>query len=285
VTGARGRLGQALVQALAARGGSVGWSRPEYDLDDSSAASRLLDRDQPRMVIHCAAWTDVDGCAREPELAARRNATATEELARAAATRHIPLVLVSTNEVFDGERADGRGYGEGDTPRPANPYGASKLAGELAASTAYAHAGADDRLWIVRTAWLFGPPGADFPLKILAAADRLPAGQGLRVVTDEIGSPTYTRDLAGAIVDLVDAAPAGIYHLAAPDHASRYEVARAVLERCRPARPLEAISSREFARVSNPPSWGVLDTDHAARYGVRLRPWRAALDEYLAQLC
>ena len=286
VTGAQGRLGRALVQALANGGGRVvGWSRPDYDLDDSSAAARLLKRDQPRMVIHCAAWTDVDGCAREPELAVRRNAEATGELARAAAARHIPFVLISTNEVFDGARTDGQGYAEGDPVAPANPYGESKLAGEHAAGAAYADAGARDELWIVRTAWLFGPPGADFPSKILSASDRLPTGQALSVVTDEIGSPTYTPDLARAILALVDRAPADVYHLAAPDHASRFDVARHVLHRCRPGRSLRAITRHEFSRPSNPPPWGVLDTSRAAGHGVRLRPWQTALDEYLSQLC
>ena len=129
-----------------------------------------------------------------------------ESSPRPACAAGVDLVLVSTNEVFDGQRTDGRGYGPGDPPRPVNPYGASKLAGEIAARAAFARrwrrleAGpgtplaARPQLAIVRTAWLFGPPGNDFPAKILAAADRArAAGEPLRVVGDEVGSPTYAH--------------------------------------------------------------------------------------------
>lgn len=135
VTGARGRLGRALVAALQGTvAESIAWSRPDYDLDDPGAAERLVTRDQPDLVIHAAAWTDVDGCVRDPELGMRRNAR------------------------------------EDDPTQPINPYGASKLAGEKAATEAFRNGG---RLWIVRTALLYGPPGNDFPAKVLAAADRL----------------------------------------------------------------------------------------------------------------
>ncbi len=286
VSGAGGRLGRALVQALATRGYEVTeWSRPDYDLDDPRLASRMVARDRPGLIIHPAAWTDVDGCAREPELALRRNGDAAGALADACASAGAGLVLVSTNEVFDGERTDGRGYTEDDTTNPPNPYGASKLRGEELAREAYRGAGLADRLWIVRTAWLYGPPGNDFPTKILAATDRLPPGEPLKVVTDEVGSPTYTVDLAAAILDLVASAPGGTYHLAAPGAASRFDVAAEVMTRCRPAIRLAPISRREFVRASSPPAWGVLDSSRAASFGVRLRPWQEALRDYLSGLC
>jgi dTDP-4-dehydrorhamnose reductase len=286
VTGARGRLGRALIDALNARDlSAIGWGRPDYELDDPTAARRLVDRDRPATVIHAAAWTDVDGCAREPDLATRRNGVATGELAIACAERGLGLVLISTNEVFDGERTDGRGYVEDDEVRPINTYGQSKLSGERLARQAYAAAGMSGSLWIIRTAWLYGPPGNDFPTKILAAAERLTSSEALRVVTDEIGSPTYTRDLAPAILDLVSTAPADVYHLTSGGHASRFEVALAVLERCKPGTSIEPISRNEFVRASRPPGWSVLDTSNAARYGVELRPWRAGLGAYLGKLC
>ncbi len=286
VTGATGRLGCGLVAALSGRGSRpLEWSRPDYDLDDRRAADTLLARDRPRLVIHPAAWTDVDGCAREPQLAMRRNAEAVRELADACAGAGAGLVLVSTNEVFDGERSDSGSYTEDDTTNPPNPYGASKLRGEELAREAYRGAGLTDQLWIVRTAWLYGPPGNDFPTKILAAADRLSPGEPLKVVTDEVGSPTYTVDLAAAILDLVASAPGGTYHLAAPGAASRFDVAAEVMTRCRPAVRLAPISRREFVRASSPPAWGVLDSSRAASFGVRLRPWQEALRDYLSGLC
>jgi len=284
VTGSTGRLGRALVRALAAAGLEARpWSRPEYDLDVPSAADALLERDRPGLVIHCAAWTDVDGCARDPALALRRNATAVSELAISCHSRGASFVLVSTNEVFDGRRTDGVGYAEGDATSPVNPYGESKLAGEAAARAAF-EAGSVPSLWIARTSWLYGPPGADFPHKILAAAARLPAGAPLRVVADEFGSPTYTEDLANAIVALVRCgAPGGTYHLVNAGSASRAEWAERVLAVERVAVPVEPISQREFQRASSPPPWGVLDSSAAAAQGIALRPWQEALDDYLAR--
>ena len=182
-------------------------------------------------------------------------------------------------------RSDGLGYVETDPVNPPNPYGLSKLRGEELAREAYAAAALDERLWITRTAWLYGPPGNDFPTKILAAADRLPAGEPLNVVSDEVGSPTYTIDLAHAVLDLVDRAPGGIYHLAAPDAASRFDVAAAVMAQCRPEVELVPISRTEFVRPSVPPAWGVLDSARAARFDVALRPWRDALRDYLTEVC
>jgi dTDP-4-dehydrorhamnose reductase len=281
VTGSGGRLGRALVAELAERGiPTIAWSRPDYDLDNPAAAQSLVARDRPALVIHAAAWTDVDGCAREPELAQRRNADAVGELARACVGSVARFLLVSTNEVFDGERTDGLGYREDDPVAPANPYGASKLAGEVAAGEAFAATAGG--LWIVRTAWLFGPPGNDFPTKILAAADRLAPGDPLKVVSDEIGSPTYAPDLAAGLLDLVSGSSGGTFHLAGAEVASRYGFAAAVLERLRPGRRLAPISRSDFVRASNPPQWAVLDCARAAGFGVRLRPWQEALAEYVA---
>src|SRR5207247_3816276 len=131
-----------------------------FDLDAPDDIGALLDRDRPEVVVHCAAWTDVDGCARDPELALRRNGMATGTLARATAERGIDLIVVSTNEVFDGHRSDGAGYRPGDPTGPINPYGASKLAGEEAAAAAYQESSGS--LGVARTAWLYGPPGNDF---------------------------------------------------------------------------------------------------------------------------
>lgn len=283
VTGAGGRLGSALLAAMARRPGMLPlpWRRPDYDLDDPSAPGRLLARDEPALVLHAAAWTDVDGCARDADLAMRRNADAVGALARACDSLGAGLLLVSSNEVFDGERDDGAGYREDDPVAPRNPYGISKLAGERAARAAW---GTSAGLWIVRTAWLYGAPGVGFPERVLAAADRLPDGDELPMVADEVGSPTLTHDLAEAVLDLVERADGGTFHLVGAGHASRYEWARAVLARLRPGRGLRPISRQEFVRASDPPPWGVLDTSRAAGLGIRLRTWQEALDEHLSGL-
>ncbi|MGI8534785.1 MAG: SDR family oxidoreductase [Candidatus Limnocylindrales bacterium] len=304
VTGAGGRLGRALLESLGGCAGLVvGWSRPGFDLDDPASGERLLERDRPRVVIHAAAWTDVDGCARDPELAHKRNGAAVGALARACVARAASLVLISTNEVFDGQLR-GRGYREDDAAASINAYGASKLAGETAAREAFRAAGvggvgdavgtvgagdADGAggaqggaaLWIIRTAWLFGPPGADFPARILAAADRLPPGALLPGVIDEVGSPTLSSDLADAIVSLLATAPPGIYHLVNGGMASRYAWAERVLARFRGGRPgLQAVRRSQFQRASEPPAWAVLDASLAASLGIHLRDWEAAFDAY-----
>lgn len=282
VTGAGGRLGRALLEAAAARPDllTFAWRRPEYDLDGSDPA-RLLERDRPEVIVHSAAWTDVDGCARQPDLAFQRNATAVSTLAEACAARSVRLVVISTNEVFDGRRTDGRGYRESDETAPINPYGASKLAGEEAARAFF---GAGDGLWIVRTAWLYGPPGNDFPSKIVAASDRRGSSEPLPVVADETGSPTSTADLAAAILDMIAATNGGTFHLVNEGVASRFDWAQAVLVRCRSGRQLRPISLTELVRDSKPPAWAVLDTSAAAAIGVRMRGWRDALADYLPRL-
>ena len=230
ISGNLGRLGRALTAV--APGPVGGWDRPLLDLDDPTTGAALVHRDRPALVIHTAAMTDVDHAAREPDLAMRRNGEWVAALARACREAGAKLMLISTNEVFDGERDDGVGYREDETTNPRNPYGRSKLAGEQASLEAY---DGRDGLWVVRTAWLFGPPGGDFPEKITAASDRF-AGQSLAVVSDEIGSPTYTVDLARAVFELVERTDGGTFHLTNGGSASRFDWARAVLDERRPGR-------------------------------------------------
>lgn len=299
VTGAAGRLGRALVAALeespfAGLGGPIPWTRPAFDLDAPEAFGALLDRHRPEVVVHAAAWTDVDGCARDPELALARNGRATGILARECAVRGIDLVAISTNEVFDGRRTDGVGYGPNDVTGPLNAYGSSKLAGEEGARATYvaasAHpaAGAGSRppqLAIVRTAWLFGLPGDDFPAKILSAAARAhDVGEPLRAVADEWGSPTYAADAAEAIVELLGSgAFEGTHHVVDGGIASRAEWAREVLSAARIDVPVVDVPASTWTRDSTPPRWGVLAPTPLPS-GEPLRDWRLALADYLPEL-
>jgi dTDP-4-dehydrorhamnose reductase len=298
VTGAGGRLGRALVAALEDAPytgplGPIAWTRRDFDLDAPGSIGALLDRDRPEAVVHAAAWTDVDGCARDPELALARNGGATGVLADACAERGLDLIVVSTNEVFDGARTDGRGYEPDDPPNPINPYGASKLAGERAAAAAYDGSRAGRApLGIVRTAWLYGPPGNDFPAKILAAAARAAAsGEPLRLVADEVGSPTYTHDLAEGIVELIgESAVAGVHHVVNGGAASRAEWAREVLRQANALGPgagwgvaTQDVPASTWPRASTPPAWAVL-APTALPSGDPLRPWQAAVADYLPVL-
>ena len=306
ITGAGGRLGSSLFTALSGAASVdevLAWDLPEHDLDDPESAERLVERNRPDVVIHAAAWTDVDGCARDPELAMRRNGTATGEMAQACAAHGAALIAVSTTEVFDGLRTDGRPYRPTDLPSPANAYGAAKFAGEQIARASFWATGDDfaaaaltpvqgrdaatPALAIVRTAWLFGPPGPDFPRKILAAAEKARSeNRTLDLVSDEIGCPTYAADLAGAIAGLVELAGnygrgalSGIHQVVNGGHASRAEWAREVLRLGGLATPTREVPLSTWPRPSTPPPWGVLETTPLP--GGPLRVWQAALAEYL----
>ena len=293
VTGAGGRLGRALIEALeeapfTGPQGPIAWRRPELDLDTitSDGLGGLIARDRPEVVIHAAAWTDVDGCARDPDVAMRRNGIATGVVAEVCASHGCDLVIVSTNEVFDGRRTDGIGYAPDDERHPINAYGASKLEGEILAAEAYA--GGDEstvnRLAIIRTSWLHGPPGNDFPAKIAAAALRArAAGEPLRVVGDEIGRPTYAPDVAEAIVELLGAdaiteSPArlAVHHLVNGGRASRADWAREVLRLTRIEVPMVEVPSSSWVRASTPPAWAVLEATPLPM-GEPMRDWREAL--------
>jgi dTDP-4-dehydrorhamnose reductase len=233
----------------------------------------------------------VDGCALDPALAVRRNGDATGVLARECAARGIDLLVISTNEVFDGVRTDGRGYATADATVPANAYGASKLAGERAAAAAYEARGSSGALGIARTAWLFGPGRPDFPMKIaVAAAARVvpagaaagvaTAGEPLRVTGDEFGTPTYTHDVAEAISDLIGSGSvAGVHHLVNGGVVSRAGWARDVLARLGLLVVVEETPLASLIRPSRPPRWGILAPTPLPS-GEPIRPWTEAMADY-----
>jgi dTDP-4-dehydrorhamnose reductase len=252
VTGAGGQLGRQLVRAFAGTGREVvGLGRAELDLSRPDSGEFIASL-RPDIVINAAAWTDVDGCARDPERAMLLNGEAPGRLAAGAARTGALFVQISTNEVFDGTGE--RPYEEGDTPNPINPYGASKLAGEKAVAEAA------PRHLIVRTAWLFGPGGSNFVTKILSAADRAAQrGEALSVVADEWGNPTWTPALADVIAGRATSdQPDGIVHLAGEPAASRLEWARVAVEAARPGIALEATARAAFTRPSNAPARALL---------------------------
>jgi dTDP-4-dehydrorhamnose reductase len=204
-------------------------------------------------------------------------------LAEATARRDIDLVQLSTNEVFDGRRDHDRGYRPEDPAAPGNPYGKSKFSGEVVATAAYR--GRPASLGIVRTAWLYGPPGNDFPTKILAAAERArDGGEPLKVVGDEFGSPTFTHDVAEAIVDVLGSHEwRGVYHVVNAGIASRAGWARELFRQGGMKVEVEEVPAATWERASTPPAWGVLEpTEIPGREP--LRPWQEALADYLPVL-
>ena len=283
-------MGRAVLAALndapfTGPGGATGWSRGEFDLDAPQGIVALIARERPEAIVHCAAWTDVDGCARDPTLALARNGHATQVLAGAAAARGIDLVVISTNEVFDGRRTDGHGYTPADPASPANPYGASKLAAEQGAREAYDAAPHPGQLAIARSAWLFGPGKPDFPMKVLANAERArAAGEPLRLVADEWGNPTYVADVADAIVELLGSGEiAGTHHIVNGLFASRAQWGMYTVARAGIAVEFDEVPAATWARASTPPAWGVLEPTPLPS-GELLRPWPDAMADYAPTL-
>ncbi|MCX7670040.1 MAG: dTDP-4-dehydrorhamnose reductase, partial [Anaerolineae bacterium] len=249
-----------------------GLDLPEEDITRPEMRDRLAAW-RPELVIHAAAYTDVDGCEKDPELAFRVNAFGTQNVALAAQRAGAALLYISTNEVFDGTRRDL--YREWDQPNPMSIYARSKAAGEQIVRELLG-----GRFYIVRVAWLFGPGGNNFVTKILAAAARNGA---LRVAADEFGNPTYAPDLAAAIARLIATGHYGTYHLTNAGFCSRFEWARAIMRLAgRPDLPITPILSADWPRPSRPPLHAVLANTAAAGLGIVLRPWPEALAAYMA---
>ncbi len=273
LTGHKGQLGRALLPRLAQHQ-VVGVDLPDRDITDREELLALARQFRPGLIIHPAALTNVDGCARDPQAAYRVNGMGTQNVALAAAEVGAELLYVSTNEVFDGHAEEP--YHEWATRQPLNAYGRSKLAGEWYTQNLL------NRFYIVRTAWLYAADGSNFPHKIIQLADKQGA---LKVVTDEIGNPTYVEDLAQAITQLIQTHAYGIYHFVNRGATSRFEFAQEILRLSgRADIPIEPISSAYFARASTPPLYAPLANSAGAALGVTLRPWQAALAEAMERV-
>jgi dTDP-4-dehydrorhamnose reductase len=271
ITGAMGQLGTAM-QVVLADADLVLVDVPEWDITDPRQVSLLADL-KPEVVIHCAAMTDVDGCARNPDLAYHVNAFGTQNVALACQRAGAAMVYISTNEVFDGAATEP--YREFDPLRAINSYGASKLAAEGIAARLV------QKLYIVRISWLFAPGWANFVSKMMELADK---HSQLRVVTDEVANPTYAPDLAAAVARLIKTEHYGIYHLVNEGYCSRYEFAVEILKQSgRENIPVLPITSDQFQRASTPPPFAPLRNTFGAALGITLRPWQEALADYFSE--
>jgi dTDP-4-dehydrorhamnose reductase len=265
-------LGRALEAACAGRGITfVGADLPELDVTDAAAVRALVARTAPTAIVNCAAFTAVDAAeAREAEALAV-NGSAVETLASAADRAGATLVQLSTDYVFAGD--SDRPYREDDPPAPRSVYGRTKLVGEAAAARATKHL-------IVRTAWLFGAGGANF---VEAIRRQLDAGtKQLRVVNDQLGCPTYTVDLADALLGLLDAGALGVIHAVNSGSATWFEVAQEIVRQTGHDARVVPIATLEAGRAAPRPAMSVLDTSALRRIlGADLPSWQDALARYL----
>jgi dTDP-4-dehydrorhamnose reductase len=272
VTGAAGMLGHRVVTDARARGHEVvGIDLAEADLTDALEARTAVADVAPDAVVHCAAWTDVDGAESREELALRVNRDASHNIAAAAAEIGARVVAVSTDYVFDGTLT-GRPYVESDATAPIGAYGRTKLAGEQAVMAANPnHA-------IARTAWLFGAGGKSFPGTMLKlAADR----DAVAVVTDQIGSPTWTGHLSPALLDLAAAQATGIFHTAGGGQCSWHELTAELYRQAGIECAVGETTAAEFRRPAPRPAWSVLGTERDET--PRLPPWEQGLQGFLSE--
>lgn len=290
ITGSTGMLGSALAEVL----------RPEYALSgtdiiaDREAAKKLdgfvpcditkkekvkavFKKTCPDIVIHSAAWTDVDGCERDEEKARLINCQGTANIAEACKESGAVCLYISTDFVFNGQKT--APYTEDDATAPLNVYGRTKLEGERVLQDTLT------RYFIVRTSWLFGPHGRNFVDIIL---DRAEKKEPLRVVMDQLGSPTYTKDLAAAIARLLSLAGGrddlyGIYHITNRDSCSWFRYAEEILRIAgMNGVAITPLTSAELDRPATRPVMSVLDNaKFGALAGRELRPWQEALRAYL----
>jgi dTDP-4-dehydrorhamnose reductase len=271
--GAKGMLGRDITQD---------WPSDELVPVDSEAADirdiaqvrTLVSKLRPQWILLTAAYTDVDGSESQKEQAFAVNAQGTENVARVASEFGASLFYVSTDYVFDGTSSCP--YETTDHVHPLNVYGASKAAGEVAVQKFARH-------WCIgRTSWLFGALGSSFPEKILRGSESRPE---LTVVSDQIGSPTFTRDLSSAIRSLVSSKAQGIVHITNSGICSWFEFAQEVLRQAgRSAIRVRPILASEIARPAARPAYSVLSPKSLRQRGITMRHWKEAVPVYLEDL-
>lgn len=275
VTGAGGMLGQTLSPYLAKRGHDVAaFGKEELDITDGNLVNQVVEEHCPDLIVHCAAYTQVDLAETEQETAFAINERGTENVARAAGKLNIPVLYVSTDYVFDG--SNNMPYKTSDPTAPISVYGKSKLAGELAVQR---HC---QNYYIVRTSWLYGPYGRNFVDTIYKLAEER---DQIKVVADQVGSPTSTATLSEIIADLIVTKRYGIYHATDDGVTSWFDFAREIVKDLEvKGKKVEVlpIETKDMPRPAPRPAYSALDkSDLIQALGRPLTPWQEALHEYL----
>ncbi|MGC8894213.1 MAG: dTDP-4-dehydrorhamnose reductase [candidate division WOR-3 bacterium] len=267
LTGASGCLGRLLVDLL---DGVWAPSKQDLDLSRPDDLCRTICMKRPRTIIHAGAWTDVDGCEREPERAFVINWMATRAIASAAIKCEATLIYISTDYVFDGARPI---YSEHDDPNPLNTYGKTKLWGEREALRV-------PRGYVVRTSWVFGPGGRSFLSRFL---DMAAAGKSLFAITDQVSRPTYAPRLASLLTDFARARlPFGLYHLAGATDATYMDFVTKGLEIAGLRADVRAVSSQELQRpAKRPPRSSLSSETYKTFTGKEIPGWQETLEEYV----
>ncbi|MGA9858423.1 MAG: dTDP-4-dehydrorhamnose reductase [Solirubrobacteraceae bacterium] len=272
ITGAGGMLGSDVRQVAEAAGHeTLAITRAQLDIADEDAVARAITAALPDAVINCAAWTDVDGAESHEAEALAINGAGAGSVAGAAAAAGAWMVHVSSDYVFDGTKTSA--YVESDETAPVSAYGRTKLEGEIEVAAAV-----PDHHTIVRSSWLFGTAGNCFPKTILRlAAER----DELRVVSDQVGCPTFTAHLAAALVALAEDPQPGVLHVAGAESCSWYDFAAAIVAAAGVQCAIHPCTTEEFPRPARRPAFSVLESE---RGGPLLPVWRDGLTQYLSDL-
>ena len=272
VTGSTGQLGSDVVKELLKRGYStLSPNRSEFNLCSEDSIRNYILNSNCEAIVHCAAYTQVDKAEDEKDLCIKINATATKHIVKCAKILDIPMIYISTDYVFDGTK-DGK-YTENDETNPINIYGESKLAGEKYVQEIL------DKYYIVRTSWVFNINGKNFIETMLRLSK---TNNQLSIVNDQIGSPTYTRDLSRLLVDMLETNKYGLYHATNEGYCSWYEFANTIFKLANINIDIKAINSNEYASRAKRPLNSKLSKDKLIEYGFKPLPhWEDALKDYL----
>jgi dTDP-4-dehydrorhamnose reductase len=278
IIGANGQLGKDMVTACkAANHDTVGVDLPQIDITDGNQTSRFISSVKPDTIINCAAFTAVDRCESDRAKAFAANRDGVAHLAEAAATCGAALAHISTDYVFDGTKREP--YVETDLPNPRSVYGESKLAGEQVLAKIL------PRHYIFRIAWLYGLQGANFVKTIRTIAlQKAHNGESLRVVDDQVGTPTYTREVCAQILAVLSQNTFGLFHCTAEGACSWYAFARHIIESYRIAVDLQPCTTVEFPRPAPRPANSVLENARLKKEGLnRMVEWRQAFAAFLEE--
>ena len=269
-------LGKDLVPALQPDHEVLPLGHSACDITAGAEVSRVFREWRPELIVHCAAYTDVDGCERDTERAFAVNARGAEIVARAAGEVGARVVYISTDYVFDGEK--NCPYNEEDPTNPINVYGRSKLEGE---QKTLGQGRGDPRHLVIRTSWLYGIHGANFVEKISAAAQSRVGQAFLPVVADQVGCPTWTVHLARKIAELAGTSATGILNVAGSGQCSWHEFACSIVEKLACSVPVRPIASATAGRAAKRPPNSVLASRRLEQMGLAPLPhWKQALEEY-----
>jgi dTDP-4-dehydrorhamnose reductase len=271
VTGSTGQLGREFCKLQSSEYEIAGISSADADITSPEQVRAVLSKHKPDLIVHTAAMTDVDACEKNPERAHQVNTGGPENIAKAALDYKALIIYISTDYVFDGEK--NAAYTESDIPNPISIYGRTKLEGEKAVQNNCSD-------WIIiRTSWIYSSFGNNFIKSVIKQAY---SEKPLKVVNDQIGSPTWTKDIVKQTMKLIDSGKTQLFHVASKGKVSRFDMATYILRALKFDREVIPISTREMSRPAKRPKCTPLVSERLGQLGIdSMRPYTEALDEFL----